>query len=213
MAGPSSRKPLTREDALRDFRTDQILEAAREVIARLGYGEASIDRIAEAAGVARSTVYVYFEGKDDLLNQCLAQHRVELSERVHRAVDPEESIEGRLQAFLEAIFGYVGEYGAFFRAMMQVRGLDPFFQEAVAPAPEIHAIRTESQAVLADILKDASTHGRLRGVGVDEAGRLIGAMLYGVLMRRANDAAPERADAEAALVVRALLDGILARAD
>ncbi len=82
MADRLSTSPKTREDALRDFRTDQILAAARRVIGEIGYADSSIDRIAEATGVARSTVYVYFDGKEDLLNQCLAQNRAELSERV-----------------------------------------------------------------------------------------------------------------------------------
>ena len=119
--------PKTREQVLRDFRTDQILEAARRVIGEEGFAEASIDRIAEAAGVARSTLYVYFDGKEDLLNQCIAQLRLGLGERVRQAVEEASGTEERLAAFLASHFEYVGEVRDFFRAVMAVRGVDPFF--------------------------------------------------------------------------------------
>ena len=95
-----NRSSKTREQVLRDFRTDQILEAARRVIGEVGFAEASIDRIAEAAGVARSTLYVYFDGKEDLLNQCIAQLRLGLGERVRQAVEEASGTEERLAAFL-----------------------------------------------------------------------------------------------------------------
>lgn len=44
-----------------------ILEAAQMVIARQGYHNAQISRIAGEAGVAAGTVYLYFKNKPDLL--------------------------------------------------------------------------------------------------------------------------------------------------
>lgn len=44
-----------------------ILDAAQAVIARQGYHNAQISRIAAEAGVAAGTVYLYFQNKPDLL--------------------------------------------------------------------------------------------------------------------------------------------------
>lgn len=44
-----------------------ILEAAVEIFARRGFFASRTRDIAEAAGVAEGTIYLYFEGKDDLL--------------------------------------------------------------------------------------------------------------------------------------------------
>ena len=208
MVSGRSPTPKTREEALRDFRTDQILAAARQVIGEIGYADSSIDRIAEAAGVARSTVYVYFDGKEDLLNQCLAQNRVELSERVRDSVEGARSVEQRLEAFLEAILEYVGDYREFFQAIMRVRGLDPFFQEGDRPAPEVDVIRVEVQGILADILKQAQNEAILNDQGILEAARVMGSMVYGALMWRAHDPSPPPAADEARSLVQTLLYGL-----
>jgi len=44
-----------------------ILEAAVKVFSRQGYHKAKISKIAEVAGVATGSVYVYFENKEDVL--------------------------------------------------------------------------------------------------------------------------------------------------
>ncbi|HEY0592216.1 MAG TPA: TetR/AcrR family transcriptional regulator [Thermoanaerobaculia bacterium] len=46
---------------------ERILRAAVDVFARTGYFNAKVSEIARAAGVADGTIYLYFEGKEDLL--------------------------------------------------------------------------------------------------------------------------------------------------
>jgi AcrR family transcriptional regulator len=199
----------TREQVLRDFRTDQILEAARRVIGEIGFTEASIDRIAEAAGVARSTLYVYFDGKEDLLNQCIAQLRLGLGERVRRAVEEASGTEGRLAAFLEANFEYVGSVREFFRAVMAVRGIDPFFSAPGSGAPpELDTIRAESEAVIEGILREAVAAGDIQATQVPAALELLAVLVYGALMRRAQLAEPGPAGPEAARLAAAFLWGV-----
>jgi AcrR family transcriptional regulator len=199
----------TREQVLRDFRTDQILEAARRVIGEVGFAEASIDRIAEAAGVARSTLYVYFDGKEDLLNQCIAQLRVGLGERVQRAVEEASGTEERLAAFLAALFEYVGSVREFFRAVMAVRGVDPFFSAPGSGSPpELETLRAESQAVVEGIFKHAAAAGEIAAEDLAGAQDLLAVLIYGALMRRASQPAPGPAAPEAQRLARAFLRGV-----
>jgi AcrR family transcriptional regulator len=208
----AERPAKTREEVLRNFRTDQILEAARRVIGEVGFAEASIDRIAEAAGVARSTLYVYFDGKEDLLNQCIAQLRLGLGERVRRAVDEASGTEERLAAFLAAHFEYVGTVREFFRAVMAVRGIDPFFSAPGSGSPpELETLRAESQAVVEGIFKDAVAAGEIAADEGAAARDLLAVLIYGALMRRANLPEPAPADEEAQRLARAFLWGIAQR--
>jgi len=202
----------TREQVLRDFRTDQILEAARRVIGEVGFAEASIDRIAEAAGVARSTLYVYFEGKEDLLNQSIAQLRLGLGERVRRAVEEATGTEERLAAFLAAHFEYVGAVREFLRAVMAVRGIDPFFSAPGSGSPpELESLRAESQAVSEGILKDAVAAGEIRADQRAFAQDLLAVLIYGALMRRANLPEPPPADEDAQRLAQVFLWGVARR--
>src|SRR5262245_38490817 len=205
----SERTAKTREQVLRDFRTDQILEAARRVIGEMGFAEASIDRIAEAAGVARSTLYVYFDGKEDLLNQCIAQLRLGLGERVRRAVEEAQGTEDRLAAFLAAHFDYVGTVREFFRAVMAVRGVDPFFSPpGSGTPPELETIRADSEAVIEGILRDAVATGDIPASQVPAALELLGVLIYGALMRRTLAPEPGPAGPEAARLAASFLWGI-----
>jgi len=205
--------PKTREQVLRDFRTDQILEAARRVIGEIGFAEASIDRIAEAAGVARSTLYVYFDGKEDLLNQCIAQLRLGLGERVRQAVEEASGTEERLAAFLASHFEYVGKVRDFFRAVMAVRGVDPFFSPpgGGGTPPELETIRAESGAVVETILKDAVASGEIPARNLPAALELLAVLIYGALMRRAQQAEPGPAADEAQRLAAAFLWGVAGR--
>jgi AcrR family transcriptional regulator len=203
----------TKADVLRDFRMDQILDAATVVFGKLGYANASIERIAEEAGVARSTVYVYFPNKDLLLNHCLARHRVALEERVRAAVEAAEGLEGRLTAFFTAVLSYVGDVNAFFRALMGVRGFDPFFgaSSPEVATPEVDTLREELQVVVDRLFTDALASGEIAAESEAIAREAFQLVLYGALMRRTiapSSAPPER---EAAQLVHMMLFGVATR--
>ncbi len=211
---PAANSPKSKADVLRDFRTDQILDAATAVFGKLGYAEASIERIAEEAGVARSTVYVYFPNKELLLNHCLARHRVVLGGRVRAAVESAVGLEARLAAFFSAVLLYVGEVSEFFRALMGVRGIDPFFgaSSSEVPTPELETLREEVQLVVDSIFASAIAAGELAPEAEPLARDALPLMLYGALMRRTIAPGPADPSPESKRLVQMLLHGVAPRA-
>jgi AcrR family transcriptional regulator len=209
----SLRSQKSKADVLRDFRTDQILDAATVVFGKLGYANASIERIAEEAGVARSTVYVYFPNKDLLLNQCLARHRVALSARVRDAIERAAGFEARLAAFFTAVLVYVGEVSEFFRALMGVRGIDPFFGagSSEVPTPELETLREEVQVLVDRLFSDAIAAGELAPESEALAREALPLVLYGALMRRTIAPGPADPSRQAAQLAHMLLFGVARR--
>src|SRR5690242_20725898 len=72
MNGHSSRKPARAgkrpaETSPHPGKRERILDAAVKVFAHEGFYNAKVSRIAEEAGVADGTIYLYFKSKDDLL--------------------------------------------------------------------------------------------------------------------------------------------------
>ncbi len=63
----------TKKEVVSAFRTREIIAAARQVIAGREWEGITMEEIAQAAGVAKGTVYLYFQGKEDLLRSLLSQ--------------------------------------------------------------------------------------------------------------------------------------------
>ncbi len=80
----------------REAKRRRILRAAIDVFARKGYFTARMTDVATEAGVADGTLYLYFEGKEDLLLNIfdfVLGHFVEQVEREIKDVDdPEEKL-------------------------------------------------------------------------------------------------------------------------
>ncbi|HEU0016592.1 MAG TPA: TetR/AcrR family transcriptional regulator [Longimicrobium sp.] len=94
-------RPLTES---REARKRAILESAVRVFAENGFFAARVRDIAAGADVAEGTIYLYFEGKDDLL---LTAFREKVNEFVASAADvmrPEMSFEQRLARFIALQF-------------------------------------------------------------------------------------------------------------
>src|SRR5512138_1027390 len=70
--------PRTKE---KEVRTAEIEQAARKVFLSRGFQAATIQEIAEEAGVAKGTVYLYYQSKDDLYTALLLPNLEFLNER------------------------------------------------------------------------------------------------------------------------------------
>jgi TetR/AcrR family fatty acid metabolism transcriptional regulator len=73
MARPSP-SPTLPENFSGSNKRERILRAAVDVFAQSGYFNARVAQIAKAAGVADGTIYLYFEGKEDLLITIFREH-------------------------------------------------------------------------------------------------------------------------------------------
>jgi AcrR family transcriptional regulator len=103
----------------------RILDSAEQVFADLGYHDASIVKITEAAGIAQGTFYLYFASKKDVFDELVR----DLNRRVRRTMK-EASSQGnsRLEAELlgfRAFFRFTGEHPALYRIVRQAEFVSP----------------------------------------------------------------------------------------
>jgi AcrR family transcriptional regulator len=103
----------------------RLLEAAEQIFADLGFHEASIVKITEAAGVAQGTFYLYFESKKQIFDELVR----DLNGRIRHAMR-EGSSQGanRLQAELlgfQAYFRFTSEHPALYRIIRQAEFVSP----------------------------------------------------------------------------------------
>src|SRR5688572_5716152 len=81
-----------------------ILEAAVETFAERGFFNSRTREIARAAGVAEGTIYLYFEGKDDLLLTAFREAVTEFSGAVHQLLEEKSTFSERFTRFVEMQF-------------------------------------------------------------------------------------------------------------
>jgi AcrR family transcriptional regulator len=93
----------------RSLREQLILQVAGEVFADGGYERASMDRIAELAGVSKPMLYAYFGSKEGLYLAYIERTGGELVQRLVEA-DREPSGERRLRAVIGEFLAFVEEH-------------------------------------------------------------------------------------------------------
>ncbi len=95
----------------RERREQLILEVAGAVFAREGYHPASMDEIAELAGVSKPMVYAYFGSKEGLYLAYVGRAGGELLERLENAARPGAPPARALQARVTEFLAFVEEHG------------------------------------------------------------------------------------------------------
>lgn len=84
-------------------RREQIVAAAIETIAELGYGKASFARIAERAGLSSTGLISYhFKTKRALVERIVSTIYVDIPGFIAKRVEPETTAAGALRAYIEA---------------------------------------------------------------------------------------------------------------
>lgn len=101
-------------------RRAQIVECAIETIAELGYGRASVRRIADRVGVAMSVVLYHFGNKDDLVAAIVAELYRSLIEIMRPVVEAETTAGGRLAAHIRAHVGYIATHRSHQLALTEI---------------------------------------------------------------------------------------------
>ncbi|MFJ9565636.1 TetR/AcrR family transcriptional regulator [Streptomyces fuscichromogenes] len=94
----------------RAVREQQMLDAAVRTFGQRGYMAASMDEIAELAGVSKPLVYLYLNSKEDLFTACIRREAAALTEAVRAGVDRELPADRQLWDGLRAFFTYTAEH-------------------------------------------------------------------------------------------------------
>lgn len=101
---------------LREKRREVILKAAALVFARKGYQRATIKEIAEEAGIAPGTIYLYFKNKHTLLVNIFEQLTRLMPQELPVTSTPDEE-RGFIHNVMDEQLRMIVEYRPFFRAV------------------------------------------------------------------------------------------------
>lgn len=116
------RPPMTDSDAGKA--RDRILQATRQVFARAGYHDISVEQVIAEAGVSRPTFYRYFHSVDEAVELLVSQVNQDLIQRIMAALSSEAEPAAKVEAAVLAWRGWGEDMGEFLR---------PFFGELHDP--------------------------------------------------------------------------------
>ncbi|BCM68717.1 MULTISPECIES: TetR/AcrR family transcriptional regulator [Streptomyces] len=135
----------------RAVREQQMLDAAVRIFGQRGYMAASMDEIAELAGVSKPLVYLYLNSKEDLFTACIRREAAALTEAVRAGVRPGLPADRQLWDGLRAFFAHTAEHPDAWSVLhLQARTHgEPFAGEVAAMRAEIVAFVTRLVAVAA----------------------------------------------------------------
>ncbi|WP_328400370.1 TetR/AcrR family transcriptional regulator [Nocardia sp. NBC_00403] len=105
---------------IEEARRRQIIASAVEVISEVGYGKASLARIAKHAGISKGVISYHFEGKDDLMMQLVIQLYVSGAEYMVPVVAAAEGPRNRLLAYLASNLAFIEANKNYVAAMTDV---------------------------------------------------------------------------------------------
>jgi len=204
--GPSAR---TKEELVKEFRTGEILRAARQVIAELGLGEASMERIAQGAGISKGTIYLYFQNKEQLLLRAVQQAFEELMARLEGAVAGASLAPERLRALVQSSLSHAGENRGFFRALMEPRGLG---LESVSELARRFAAQNEQYvAFVASIVEEGARNGEFRDLPPRLVAVALSGALRGAIAERIASGASGDLDRDTNTILDLLLHGVIGK--
>lgn len=103
----------------KDHRPQEILSAARQLVEEEGAAATSMARIAKLAGVSEATVYKYYESKQDLINQVLAEWALPFVSRLDQELQYVKGLRPQLSLIADRFLRSMEETPKFHRVFYQ----------------------------------------------------------------------------------------------
>lgn len=112
----------TKKEVVSEFRTGEILEAARAVFAGKGFYAATVDAIAAEAGLSKGTVYLYYSSKNDIYWAALKHGVRELHETLRKEMAAGGTVKEKVHRFIAVKIRYFDENRDFFKIYLSEFG-------------------------------------------------------------------------------------------
>jgi len=154
-----------------------ILEGAIDVFIEMGYELASMDRIAETAGVSKRTIYNHFGSKDHLFQVIVEDFLAERQKLKTIKYDSKKTLEEQLLAFINAEIFLIDSP----KRLGLSRSMTITFLSDLDYARETVSKYPPSFSMFLDWLKEAAEDSRIKVENPLLAARLFNSLIIGAL--------------------------------
>lgn len=197
-------RPL--RERLRESTWAAILDAAEDVAASEGLPAASLQAIAQRAGIAVGTIYNYFHDRQELFAALFTRRREELFDYIETEAKRHAngSFQEQLTAFVRAVFTHFDARRTFLRIALEAEQVRPAVVKGIDGKR-----RTSMQQLLTHAERILRVGAREKRVKEDKSNvhaMVLVSILKGILITRVDHEAPFAAETEN--VVSLFLHGV-----
>ena len=197
----------TKEEVIEEYRCATIQAAAMTVLARKGVNDATMQEIAEEAGVAKGTLYVYFRDRDELLTKTAGRAVEMLVDELEGAFASTGTIEERLTSVVSRQLQFFDEHRELFRAYLALSHRDPGRGGVKRKGADPYA---RLQDRLERFFREATERGEVRRIDPHALAGVYRDIVRGIILRRIDEKSRKPREEEVTFVVGILLRGIQA---
>jgi AcrR family transcriptional regulator len=192
----------TKGEIVEEFRCASIQDAAMAVIARKGIDETTIQDIADEAGIAKGTVYLYFRDRDELLAKTANRAFEKLVAELEPTFSANGSFADRLRAVILRQLQFFDDNRALFRATLALSPREAGLQKPKTGAYGQYAARLER------MFAEAVESGEMRSLDPLAVSAVYRDCMRGVIVRRIESKPRTTREEDAQFIVSILLRGI-----
>jgi AcrR family transcriptional regulator len=146
----------TRKQVLTDLRREEILTAAIKVFGKKGFAATCVGDVADAAKMAKGTVYLYFESKEEIYATAVRLAIERLQAHSAEQVQPAAGVRERLAVAISVRMEFWHEQLNLYRLLLTV-GREPQHKR------QTHELLRAGHAYFLGILKEGVAAGEIDG--------------------------------------------------
>jgi AcrR family transcriptional regulator len=173
-------KGKTKHEIVTEFRNAEILEAARKIFAQNGFNGTSVEAIAQEAGVAKGTLYLYYNSKHEIYWAALKNGLVALVGELKEQMEAAGTIEDKIRAFVTTKLFFFEQHRDFFKIYHAE------FGNAIA-APihkDFNELLLEQLRMLKNVLAKGMKQHKIRQIRLDSSAFAVFEITRGAITQR-----------------------------
>ena len=198
-------------EVLEPVRIREIGEATLRVVSRKGLEGTTMQEIADEAGLAKGTLYLYFDSREELVVHLAESAFEELRHAVADALGQGAAFPARLAAAILTHVEFFERRRDFFRLFLSVAHPGPCAERSTRNERNGHPLYRAYLDQFASFFAEGQALGEIRPFPPDRLALFVAEGLSGLILRRLGETDPPPVEADVRLIVDALTGGINAR--
>lgn len=171
----------TKTEVVEQFRCQAIRDAAMRLVTRKGYDHVTVQDIADEAGIAKGTVYLYFKSREDIFERTITFSFEELRERIAETIARGGTFVEAVERVVQVQLDYFEQRHEFFRLYLAMA--EPLGARRLRK----HAFYRTYIAQIASMVEAATARGEVRAEPAERIAIAVNSVIRDIGLQRMTE--------------------------